>query len=77
MISKSKPDPEVFAKAATLLNIDPEDCLVFEDAEAGILAASRAGMRSIAVGKIAGHYLDIGAALGVWRLDQIHADDIV
>lgn len=50
-ISKSKPDPEVFLKAAAKLNIHPENCIVFEDAAAGIEAAKRAGMLAIGVGK--------------------------
>ena len=49
-ISKSKPDPEVFLKAAKKLNIEPKTCLVFEDAAAGIEAAKRAGMLAIGVG---------------------------
>jgi beta-phosphoglucomutase len=50
-ISKSKPDPEVFLKAANELNLDPQNCLVFEDAAAGIEAAKKAGMLAIGVGK--------------------------
>ncbi|MFN4223935.1 MAG: beta-phosphoglucomutase [Fervidobacterium nodosum] len=49
-ISKAKPDPEVFLKAAQELNIPPEECCVFEDAIAGIEAAKRAGMKVIGVG---------------------------
>lgn len=40
MISQSKPDPEVFLKAAQMLGKKPEECLVVEDAKAGILAAA-------------------------------------
>jgi len=50
-ISRSKPDPEVFLKGARELNISPEQCLVFEDAESGIEAAKNAGMKTIGVGK--------------------------
>ena len=50
-ISKSKPDPEVFLKAAEALNIPPENCVVFEDAAAGIEAAKKAGMLAIGVGE--------------------------
>lgn len=50
-ISKSKPDPEVFLKAAQKLDVDPKNCIVFEDAVAGIEAAKRAGMIAIGVGK--------------------------
>ncbi|MGQ9856001.1 MAG: beta-phosphoglucomutase [Fervidobacterium sp.] len=49
-ITKAKPDPEVFLKAAEELNVDPKDCCVFEDAVAGIEAAKRAGMKVIGVG---------------------------
>jgi beta-phosphoglucomutase len=49
-ISKSKPDPEVFLLAANRLKLAPEDCLVVEDAVAGVTAALRAGMAVLAVG---------------------------
>jgi beta-phosphoglucomutase len=43
----SKPNPETFLKAATLLNVEPTDCLVFEDVPKGAEAAQNAGMRTI------------------------------
>jgi len=46
----AKPDPEVFTLGASELGVTPEQCVVFEDAEAGIEAAQRAGMRSIGIG---------------------------
>jgi len=49
-ISFSKPDPEVFIKAAKELKADPRNCVVFEDAAAGIEAAHNAGMKAIGVG---------------------------
>ena len=49
-ITRSKPDPEVFLKAAQQLEVKPENCLVVEDADAGVEAAVRAGMRVLAVG---------------------------
>lgn len=49
-VSKAKPDPEVFLKAAELLGVSPQECLVFEDAVAGVEAAHRGGMRCIGVG---------------------------
>jgi len=49
-IVNSKPDPEVFLLAAKKLNARPEDCLVVEDAVAGIEAAVRAGMRVLGIG---------------------------
>lgn len=50
MISAAKPDPQVFLLGAELTAAGPRDCVVFEDAEAGIEAAARAGMRSVGVG---------------------------
>lgn len=50
LVTKAKPDPEVFAKGAELAGERPTDCVVFEDAAAGIEAATRAGMRSVGVG---------------------------
>lgn len=50
MIIHSKPDPEIFLLAAELIGVAPEYCLVFEDAEAGVEAALRAGMRCVGVG---------------------------
>jgi beta-phosphoglucomutase family hydrolase len=46
---KSKPDPEAFLLAATRLGIAPESCLVFEDTEMGIQAATAAGMASVKI----------------------------
>jgi beta-phosphoglucomutase len=50
MIIDTKPDPEIFLLTAQKLNISPKDCLVFEDAEAGVEAAIRAGMKCVGVG---------------------------
>lgn len=49
-IKNSKPDPEVFLLAAKLLGIAPEDCVVVEDAYAGIDAAKAGGMKAVGVG---------------------------
>ena len=49
-IKNSKPDPEVFQKAAQRLGISPQKCLVCEDADAGVEAGVRAGMDVLAVG---------------------------
>lgn len=49
-ITHSKPDPEVFVKAAQMLNLPPENCLVVEDAISGAEAGHRAGMRVACVG---------------------------
>lgn len=52
-ITASKPDPEVFLKAAEYLGIEPNRCIVVEDAVAGIEAAHAAGMLAIAIGDAA------------------------
>ena len=49
-VTKAKPDPEVFLLAAEQLGVKPQDCIVFEDAVAGIEAANRANMISIGIG---------------------------
>lgn len=49
-VRNAKPDPEVFYKAASMLGIKPENCVVFEDAIAGVQAALNAGMMCIGVG---------------------------
>lgn len=50
MIMYSKPDPEIFLLAASKLGVEPQHCLVFEDAEAGVEAALAAGMKCVGIG---------------------------
>jgi len=61
-VHKAKPDPEVFLTAASLLGVEPERCIVFEDASAGVEAALNAGMICVGIGdkKILGeaHHVD-------------------
>lgn len=64
-IARSKPDPEVFLKAAEYLKLDPEKCLVVEDAEAGLKAARLGGMDCAAVGEAA------KSELAVYRLESL------
>ena len=52
-IARSKPDPEVFLKAAEFLGLEPADCVVVEDAVAGVEAAHAGGMKAAAVGDAA------------------------
>lgn len=52
-ISRSKPDPEVFLKAAEFLGVEPTRCVVVEDAVAGIEAGMAAGMYTVAIGDAA------------------------
>ena len=52
-ITRAKPDPEVFLKAAEFLGVPPADCAVVEDAEAGIDAAKAGGFIAIGIGPAA------------------------
>jgi beta-phosphoglucomutase len=49
-VSKSKPDPEVFLKGAEGLAMKPSECIVFEDAQAGVEAAKAGNMKAIGIG---------------------------
>lgn len=49
-VTKSKPDPEVFITGAAALGLKNEECVVFEDAVAGIEAAQRANMKTVGFG---------------------------
>lgn len=49
-ISKGKPDPEVFTKGAAELGVSPSECVVFEDAVAGVEAGKRGGMFVVGLG---------------------------
>jgi len=50
VVSKAKPDPEVFLTAAKMIGVPPEECIVFEDAVAGVEAALKAGMGCVGIG---------------------------
>ena len=67
-ISASKPDPEVFLKAADALSQQPSSCLVVEDAAAGIEAAVRGGFDSAGIGDAS--RLD-GATYHIERLSDL------
>lgn len=48
-VENGKPSPDVYLEAARRINVDPADCVVFEDSEAGMRAAKFAGMKVVAV----------------------------
>ena len=48
-VTKGKPNPQIFLKAAHDLGAQPEDCVVFEDSLAGIKAANAAGMKVVGI----------------------------
>jgi len=50
--TKAKPFPDPFLRAAELLGVAPSDCLVFEDGNAGVIAAEAAGMKSVRVDQL-------------------------
>ncbi len=68
IVTLSKPNPEVFLRGAELLNLLPEQCLVFEDAQSGIFAAKNARMKCVAVGDTINL---VGAEVVVESLEQI------
>ncbi|GAA1923337.1 HAD-IA family hydrolase [Streptantibioticus ferralitis] len=70
-VSASKPDPEGFLKGAAELGFAPEDCVVFEDSEAGITAGLAAGMRVVGVGPRAAA---LNPTAHIDTLDQIRVE---
>ena len=50
MVKKTKPDPEVFLKAAKKMSLKASECIVFEDAESGVIAAKKGGFNVVSVG---------------------------
>ncbi|MDR0269058.1 beta-phosphoglucomutase [Paenibacillus sp.] len=77
--ASAKPDPEVFLLGAQELGASPAECVVFEDAEAGIEAAARAGMRSIGVGSRtnlaqADEVVSSLQEMSIKRLEEIFSD---
>lgn len=53
MVTKGKPNPDIFLKAAELLGLTPDECIVVEDSPAGIRAAHAAGMKAVLVPDLA------------------------
>jgi beta-phosphoglucomutase len=74
IVSKSKPDPEVFLKGAEMVGVSPEASLVFEDAQAGINAAIAGNMKVVGVGEEVNL---IGANIYVKDLSFITVDQIL
>ena len=48
-MEKSKPDPETYLKCAYALNVNPHECLVFEDVPKGVESAANAGMQTVVI----------------------------
>ena len=58
LVTRAKPDPEVFLTAARLMGVTPQNCVVVEDAKAGVQAAKAGKMRCIGIG----HQAELGEA---------------
>jgi len=72
-VTAGKPDPQVFLTAAARLGASPSQCVVVEDAAAGVEAARRAGMRSIGVSRKA----SLAANIAVSSLIELAPDVFV
>ena len=71
-VPKSKPEPDVFLKAAELLNVNPEKCVVIEDSKSGTIAAKSAGMTCIGYKNVNSGNQDLSRAdLVVDRISEI------
>jgi beta-phosphoglucomutase len=73
-VGTSKPDPEVFLKGAELLGVDPQHCVVFEDAQAGVQAGKAGNMKVVGIGEAANL---IGADVVKKDLSEISVEEIV
>jgi beta-phosphoglucomutase len=73
-ITNSKPDPEVFLLASEKLGVAPEECVVVEDAQAGIDAALAAGMKAVGVGTAASC---VNAHLKLKDLTNLNIDQLL
>jgi beta-phosphoglucomutase len=74
-VSKPKPDPEVFLKGAEELNIPPANCVVFEDAIAGVEAAIAGGMKVVGIGspQVLGEANLVVKGLNEMNLDKLRS----
>jgi len=72
-IINSKPDPEVFLKAADILDIPYSECMIVEDADAGIEAGKRAGMKTLSVHGAKGADVEIDDLSEKSLIDYLHS----
>ncbi len=70
-VRRGKPDPEIFLKAAAVLEVPPERCVVFEDAVLGIRAAKAAGMKAVGIATSHLHHELSQADLVVSSFDEL------
>jgi tRNA threonylcarbamoyl adenosine modification protein YeaZ len=76
-VAKGKPDPEVFVKTAEKLGLQPQGCIVIEDAVAGVEAARRAGMAVIAVTNTHPKEKLVAADLVLSSLEEIEPSQVL
>ncbi|MBC2605519.1 HAD family hydrolase [Pelagicoccus albus] len=77
-VSRGKPDPEVFLKAADLISMKPERCVVFEDSFSGIEAGLAAGMTvvGIATTNPLASLVEAGVALAVESFEELNLERV-
>jgi beta-phosphoglucomutase len=73
-VNASKPDPEVFLKGAAALELEPANCIVFEDAQAGVQAAINGGMKVVGIGQQENLK---GANMVIKDLSEINVQEII
>lgn len=76
MAGKSKPAPDIFLLAAKLLGVEPDECIVIEDAKSGVQAAKRAGMKAIGLQSAVNHKDLSLATMVVGSLSDISVDTL-
>jgi beta-phosphoglucomutase len=74
VVSRAKPNPEVFLKCAEELDVDPQSCVVFEDAIAGIEAAHAGNMYAVGVGD---RHILYKADMVISSFKEINVDDVL
>ena len=75
-VTEGKPSPQVFLLAAERLGVEPEDCIVIEDAVAGVTAAKRAGMYCLALASTHPRHSLTEADRVVDTLEAVSANDV-
>ncbi|MFT7161627.1 MAG: HAD superfamily hydrolase (TIGR01509 family), partial [Bacteroidia bacterium] len=76
-VERTKPNPDIFLKAAEKLNIEPENCLVIEDAKHGVEAAKAANMFCIGYRNLNSGDQDLSKAdMIVDKIDEIKLNEI-
>ena len=74
-VERGKPNPDPYLQAAAALGVAPEDCIVFEDAPAGIQSGLNAGMRVVVVGDVADEMVEGLPRISDYRAAAIGHDD--